>query len=278
MLTIFEYQKANEFLRDRWEEKKKKNPSFSLRAWSKKLGFESNAPLSLMMAGKRPVPKKYIPKFIKDLDLSPNEGLYLEALIEANKTKDPVAKEHYLKRMKELSPKKNINFVELDLYNYLQDPIHGVILEAMYLQKFYSDEKWIKKNLCHDRSLKEVKGALERLESLGLIENLDGVWTRTTNHVTSTRDVPKIALKNFHRNVSEYAAKAVYEQSVDKREYNNYFFNLKPEVIPEAKKEIRQFIKSFLEKYESEPGQGQETYSLNIQLFKVFGGHDEAIH
>jgi hypothetical protein len=44
---------------------------------------------------------------------------------------------------------------------------------------------------------------------------------------------------------------------------------LKKDKLVKAKKAMRQFINDFLTEYEAKPGDGDETYQLNLQLFQV---------
>lgn len=272
MLKVYDYEKAYLFIRDAWKEKKKKNTSFSLRAWSKKLGFENNAPLSLMIAGKRPIPKKYIPLFIRDLELSASEGLYLETLIEFDRSKDEEMRQFYYKRLQELSPQNEIKFREIELCHFFQDPIHFILLEATQLKNFKHDDiHWIRENLFLDTTLAEVETVLKRLEALGFLEKRNRRYHRIETHLISSRDIPSAVLKKFHENNALTGSKAVYEQSVNEREFNGFMFNIDPKEMDLIKKDIRNFIDSLMQRYEKPFGEGVSTYQLNSHFFRVFG-------
>ena len=65
------------------------------------------------------------------------------------------------------------------------------------------------------------------------------------------------------------AKDAIGAQSVDMREYSSLCFNLKADQFKKAREELREMVDSFIQKYEAEPFQSNETYQLNIQLFSL---------
>ena len=58
-----------------------------------------------------------------------------------------------------------------------------------------------------------------------------------------------------------------FEVDQDTFVYNMVY--LKKEKLTQAKKAMRQFIANFLSEFEAKPGEGDETYQLNTQLFKL---------
>lgn len=81
-MNIYTYNRPEIYLKDMLAAKKERNPQFSLRAWARLLGMKTHTPLQLMLASKRPIPKKYIPLFGKSLNLNDEEVVYLEAMID----------------------------------------------------------------------------------------------------------------------------------------------------------------------------------------------------
>ncbi len=270
-LNIYHYEDAFKYLYDSYVYKKEKNPSFSLRSWARNLGLKSHSPLQLMISGKRSISIKYIPKFIKSLSLSFNEGMYLENLIQMNQAKSLEEKELYLGRINELRPKITpLNSLELETFKFLQDPLHCLILEMSELKVFKNEPKWIKDRIHLEASINEIKEAITRLGILGLI-NIDKNKKITKNHqhITNTIDVADLATQKYHKNVLDLAKKAIDQQKIDEREFNSFCFNIDKNEIPELKKQVRRFIQNFIRKNESKSKHGNETYQLNVQLFSL---------
>ena len=270
MLSIYSYKCPNDFLKDRWTHLNEKNPSFSLRSWSKRMGFRNPSPLSLMMSGQRSIPKKHIPNFIRDLDLDENEAQYFETLVDLQRAKSPDQKIRYYNQLKKISPMSKLDIVELEQFHFLQDPLHTFILEMTALKGFKADPKWIQSRLKGEYSIAQVEKALDRLLKLNLLKKIGkSLVAKSQEHITNKPDIRDQAAQNYHQKISEIAAQRVIEQDVLEREFNSFSMNIKKQDIPMAKKIIREFIKTFIENVESKPKEGEETYQLNVQFFGV---------
>lgn len=271
MLSIYNYTEFHKFLRDAWENKKTQNPHFSMTAFSKKLGFENSAPLSLAMRGKRSLPKKYLPQVIQSLDLSQDEAQYLEALSDLSKAKTPEQKVLYLERLKKISPEKYLESDTVDEYKFLSDPLHGALLEMTDLKSFSTDPYWIQEKLAFHASIFDITDAFNRLRELRLIavDERTNAIAKTHRHFNTAPDVEDLSTQEFHQAACEWAKKAIVRQPVDDREFNSFAFNMKQKDIPKAKEKIRKFLDSFFEEFEAPAEQGEQTYQFNIQLFRM---------
>ncbi|MCO4754777.1 MAG: TIGR02147 family protein [Bacteriovoracaceae bacterium] len=98
-MNIYTYTQPEIYLKEMLAEKKRKNPQFSLRAWARLLGMKTHTPLQLMLASKRPIPKKYIPLFGKSLNLSDEEVIYLEVMIDHQRARSEADKKKCFERM-----------------------------------------------------------------------------------------------------------------------------------------------------------------------------------
>ena len=85
-MDTFSYLSSSKLLKDSFLLKKERSPSFSIRAWAKTLGLNSHGPLQQVLAGKRALPKKYLPAIKKSLSLTKKELDYLSLLIDLEKS------------------------------------------------------------------------------------------------------------------------------------------------------------------------------------------------
>lgn len=268
MPSIYRYTEPHTFLKDAWAAKKAKNPAFSMRSWSKKLGFGNNSPLSLMLSGKRPIPKKYIRAFAEELELDGRESQYLDALVDFGNARDPKERQYYLERLQAISPEAPMQILELEHFKCLGDPIHTCILEMIDLGGFQSDPTWIKRQLKFPATLERVESALDRLVALGLVRQTDdGRLEKCQRHLSTRRDVVDKGVQEYHQSVSELAAAMVQVQGLGVREFNAYAMNIHKDQLPLAKQLMREFIDRFIREVEAKPGDGQATYQLNVQFF-----------
>jgi uncharacterized protein (TIGR02147 family) len=79
-ISIYDYAKSSDFLRDTFNQIKKERPSYSIRAWSKQLQTNNPTSLARILSDERRIPKAMIPVICKALDLDPNETAYFELL------------------------------------------------------------------------------------------------------------------------------------------------------------------------------------------------------
>jgi len=269
-LSLFSYETAHELLAAAYKSKLSVNPTFSMRAWARKLGLASNATLSLMLSGKRSIPRKYIPIFVSELGLSSQEAIYFESLVELQKARGSRARSFYLERAQILRPKNAPSFVELESLRTLSHPLHMALLEMCELRNFSPDSKTIRKRLREPVSVRDIEDMIERLIGLGLLkESKTGQLQKTHKAISTRPDVVDAGSREYHRKVAMLAAVAIDEQALDEREFNGYAINVQRSALPKAKKLIRRFIEEFSGEVEADPGDGEETYQLNLQFFSL---------
>ncbi len=270
MLSIYEYSDAAQFLRDVWQEKKSRNSAFSERAWARSLGFKSNASLSLILHGRRGIPKSRIARISASIGLSSKESLYFEALAGVASSKSPEEREFYYARLQSLTPKTPLKRVEVEAYRYLGDPLHTHILEMTDLPNFDEDARWIQSRLRKSASLLEIREAVDRLVGLGLLqENESGKLKRTQSHVSTKQDFADKGVQKYHKNILALAADLLSQTPLSDREYGSYSLNIAKAKIPRAKELLREFVEKFIFEIEAPVQSGEETYQLSLQFFPV---------
>lgn len=269
VLKINHYQHAHEFLRDSWEQKRRKNPSFSLRSWAKQLGMASHAPLNLMLNGKRTIAKKHIPALIKSLGLAPKEGLYLETLIEYNQSRTAIEKELYFSRLRDLTPSEPLQTHEMQTLKLVSDPLHFQILEMTQLADFEPSPAWIQSRLRVPATTREIEEAIDRLLKLELLQKEGNGYKKTHRFVTNKPDVADLGAQAYHRAVSALAAELIAQVPVTEREYNGYTMSIKRESLPRAKLAIREFALRFIKEFTVTADDGEDTYQFNLQFFPI---------
>ncbi len=270
MICIYDYIDPKIYLQDIYLEKKKSNPSFSIRAWAKFLKMKHHNPLQEMLKGKRKIAKAYVPHFIKTLELTIDEGFYFDTLVSLQRAKANEEKELYLERLRSLSPRQSLSMFEVEAYRSIKDPLHVIITELSALKGFQNDARWIQKRLGFKKTISEIENAIERLIGLGLMkEDQNGNLVKIHDHIYSKVDGIDTGLQEYHQNVMELASKAITVQDPKEREYNAYCINIEKEKIPEMKKAIRRFMHDFATKFEAKSGTAENTYQLNTQFFNL---------
>jgi uncharacterized protein (TIGR02147 family) len=269
MLSIYNYQDPAKYLSDAFEQKRLKNPAFSLRSWAMQLGMKSHGPLHAMLKGQRNIPKKYVPLLIKSFKMEKKEANYFEALIDLQRSKSIEEKEMYSERLKAMGPKETREVSEVEAYKFFSEPMHGFILELSQQKGFKSTLGYIKSKLVQNTNLKSIEDILARLESLGLLVKEGNKLVKKVQHIYTTKDVMNLAVREYHKKLCHLASEQIETQSVETREYNGVCFNIKKSDIPKIKKSLRELSDQIIQEYEMSDGEGDETYQLNVHFFAL---------
>jgi uncharacterized protein (TIGR02147 family) len=269
MLPIYEYIDPAKYLTDALEDKKEKNPYFSLRSWAQQLGMKSHGPLHAMLKGQRNIPKKYIPLIIKSLKLSAKEAKFFELLVDYSRAKSIEEKDFYHEKLQALSPKELREVNDIEAYKYITEPLHIIIAEMAELNVFKNSVGWIKGRLRPHINLKDAEEIIERLINLEILKKEGNKLKKQIQHIYTSKEVMSKAVQLYHKKMGALAIEQISEQSIDEREFNAISFNIKKKDLPKIKEFIREFSDQMVQNFEAKSGEGEETYHLNVQFFSL---------
>jgi uncharacterized protein (TIGR02147 family) len=244
-----------QILREEYAYRRKKNPRYSLRAFSRYLGIPSG-PLSEILGEKRPLTKRMGQKFSQKLGLSPTElRTFLDEIAKKSK--------HWSSEMERVN-EVQYHQLDEDKFELVSSWHHYAIRSLITTRDFKNSPTWIARRLGITKS--EVKEALERMCRLGLVEKRQGELV-ASGGLTTTQDVPSAALRAFHESALELGAVALHKVPVDKRDITSITIAIDPSKLSRAKKIIRGFRRKLTEVLEE--GNPTEVYQLNVQLIPL---------
>ncbi|MAZ50022.1 MAG: hypothetical protein CME65_15780 [Halobacteriovoraceae bacterium] len=259
-----------EFISDRFEEIKARNPGYSLRAWAKSLGMKSHGPLHAILKKQRKIPKNLIIPLIKTLKLDKEEAKYFELLVDLSRAKKPEEIDFYKDKLAKLSPVPLREIHDLEAYKYLTDPIHFTVAEMTQLKEFNDSPAWMKKSLRVNQNMRELEVIIERLRNLGIVQRKKkNHYEKPLQHLYTKLEVTSEVVQNYHKFCSELAIDQVSKQDISEKEFNALCFNIKKKDLPQIKEQIRDFINRLVEENEAPAHEGDETYQLNVQFFSL---------
>ncbi|MAW07391.1 MAG: hypothetical protein CME61_03800 [Halobacteriovoraceae bacterium] len=269
-METYSYLNSSKLLKDRFNDKKERLPGFSIRAWAKSMGLSSHGPLQQILAGKRTLPKKYLPSLKKSLSLTKKEIDYLSLLIDLEKASSEEEKHLYLSRLKKLRPSNDdVHFLELENYKFFENPLHSIIRTLMERKDFKADPLWIQENIVFKATINEINEVINRLIELGGVEKKGGKLIKLKSAIQNKADVPSMGVKKFHQKMSIIAYEQVMEQEVNEKEFNSMSFNIKKEKVAEAKIRLRDFVNEFISEFQARPEESDLTYQINSQFFRL---------
>ncbi|MFL5814745.1 MAG: TIGR02147 family protein [Bdellovibrionia bacterium] len=272
MTSVYSYQSSRQFLLDQVNRWQNASGGDSIRNLAKRMKI-SHTLLVMLIQGKRPLRVKHAPALALGFGLSASERIYLQALIQSESAKDVEEKQLCQLWLSELHPARSqVNTRLLDEFELVSNWVHMAILSICEIKDFDPRPEAIAARLGGRVTSVEVRSALERLKSLGLIRfEKEGRFVPTQSQVTTQDDVASQGVRNYYKQVSDLAKEAVERQTVEQREFQGFAFAVARHKIPLAKEMIRKFRAQFLKAMESDvPENGyDDVYQMNIQMFQL---------
>lgn len=234
---------------------KLKNPSYSLRAFARRLGLVPSA-MSELINGKRGISRKRAEALLDRLMLDPvaKENLLCTIPFSIRRSRDPSLK---------TKPQTQLS---VDHYHTIAEWYHFAILSLAETEGFRCKPEWIAKRLGISEAV--AAQAIDRMLRLEMLEKISDKEWRTTGLSYNTSDhIANLSLRKAHHENLELAAESLNRDPVEQRDFVSTTMAIDPTLIPEAKRRIRQFhqeLSAFLES-----GKKTEVYKVSLQMIPL---------
>ncbi len=233
-----------ELLNEQFARRRLKNPAYSIRAFSQRLGVNHSA-LSEIINGKRKVGPKLGRRLADSLMLE--EDLRRDLFLQTRKSARDSA------------------VLEADRYKMIADWYHFAILSLAETKGFKSDVQWIARRL--EITASQAKEAVGRLVRLGLMKQSRSRLTVTGRAFSSPDHVSDTAVRQTHHQYLEMAQAALERGQIEQRDFTAMTMAIDPAKLPEAKRRIREFRDELCAFLESD--KKTEVFELCLQLFPL---------
>lgn len=225
--------------------KKEFNNSFSMRAFSKRIGVSSGA-LTEIFQNKRRVTANTARKILGNLNFSTDE---IEDFFQEKK----------LKRQRDF---KNLS---IDQYEVLSNWQYLALLNLIELPEGEHTPEVFAFRL--GLSTKKTQEYLEKLLRLEMIE-LDGLrYKRTFVRYQTSEDISNSAIKKYHRDTFALSENALREIAPELRDFSSIVLKMNIKNIKKIKTLIREFQDEISELVENDSP--EDIYHLNVHLYPV---------
>jgi uncharacterized protein (TIGR02147 family) len=242
-------------LRQRYSEMRIKNPSYSLRAFARRLDLNSGA-LSAFLNGKRRVSRKMAVRIADSLGLDPQERAEVLAHFPTKRVQSTAESGQPLQYLQ----------LTADQFRIISKWHHFAILSLIRTRGFQSNPKWIAARL--GITLPQAQEALSRLARLGFISvDENGKIRRSKSKYRTTDDVVSLSLRQGHAENLELAKDSLVKASLEQRDFTAVTMAIDPGKLPDAKERIRKFQDELADFLES--GDQTEVYKICVQLFPL---------
>ena len=268
--SVYQYRSASRYLLDRVVEKQKADRSFSIRKWSKEMGFPSHSLLAMVLQGKRSITLKQVPFLAKGLSLSTPEKMFFQGLIQIENARTPEEKEWCELFVSELRPKsiENTYVREIDEYISIANWIHPTLLALSDTTDSFRDADEAAKKIESTLTTSEIRVALERLVALELLKKDEfGVYRATCRRMTTKDDVANRGAREYHKQSAALVQEKIDSQDVLEREFQSMAIAVPANRIPLAKEMIRKFRSQFSLAIGSK--NSNQVYQFNLHFFRL---------
>ncbi len=241
-----------------------KNPRYSLRAFSRALGFEATV-ISQILSGKRVPALKTAQRLVKELGLSPDEqDHFFVSLAETHRARGLERLNPYFKDLES----KNSTQKELstELFRVIADWYHYAILALTMTRDFQPSPKWIAQEL--GISEIEAKLAIDRLIDLGFLAEKDGHLECTTEgFTTADKQLTTAALRTHQKQILENSILSLENDPIETRSHTSMTMAIDPRKLSTAKMMVEEFTQRLSKFLES--GKRTQVYELGVSLYPV---------
>jgi uncharacterized protein (TIGR02147 family) len=263
----FETFNYRQILKEELVERGKKNPSYSLRAFSKSVGL-TPAMVSAVLRGTRNLSSDAAHEVAIKLGYDPKAARTFSLLVSLDSAKDPSKRERLLEEIREYSPTLVTRDLTVDLFKTIADLSHVATLVLLELPKPQTKTKdFIATRL--GLAVPEVELILGRLKRLDLVEETpEGfrkLFTETLQIHTETRSA---ALQKFYKQALETAVLALGKQDLQERYFRSHTMVFDPKDLPKIAQAIEEFFLK-VGALTSQATHPTEVYHLGTQFFRL---------
>ncbi len=244
------------WLSEQFNERRKKNKKYSIRAFAKRLKLEASI-LSKILSGKRIASVAMVNRL--------SEALAVDIETKTSLINYAKRKEKYA-QVEKMNEEDQFRQITLDSFALISDWYHYAILELTYVNNFQNDIPWISSML--GISQVDVSNAIERLKRLNLLSEVNGKLIKTESLITNSKDgMTSEAVKNLQRSILVKALDAIDNTHQDEKDISSMTFAIDERKLPEAKEKIKKFRREMCHFLEN--GTQTKVYHLAVQLYPV---------
>jgi uncharacterized protein (TIGR02147 family) len=269
MDSIFSYIDYRLFLKDYYEEQKKKTRFFSYRYFAQKAGINSPNFLKQIIELKRNLTESTIDKFTAALKFNEKESQFFRHLVLFNQAKAVQGKQlHYavILSLMHTVKEQRLTALQHDFYNYWFVP---AIREMVSLHNFKNDYKKLAAAVQPPISAREARYAVTLLKKLGMIEQSpDGSYRQTSPAIISNSSVARMAVRSFNREMLRKAEEALDNTPVEDRQIYGMTIGISKECYNVLATEMAAFRDRVVAITNSDKSSNR-VYQLHLGLFPL---------
>jgi len=267
MKSVFEYLDYRAYLKDFYEERKKRQGFFSYRYFGDKVGIDPSYLLKVMLQS-RHLSEKSIPRVSTFCGLTGSEAEYFSTLIHFSKARSQGESKMLFEKLLSIRYVKSRRLVE-EQYEYFRTWYHPVVRSVLEYFDFQGDFALLGKQLSPPITAKEARASIQLLEKLHLIKNDEnGRYCLTDTAVTTGNEWHSAAIAAFQEQTIRLSQESVDRHDRRLRDISTVTMNICAADFEEIRERITEFRRSLIT-FVNESTGPDRTYQLNIQFFPL---------
>jgi uncharacterized protein (TIGR02147 family) len=268
MVNIYDYTNFREYLKDSFEDSKKRNNFFSHRFMAEHLGLSTPNLVLLIMQGKRNLTRNLCFKLSNFLRHTKREALYFDNMVSFLQAKTSDEKNKYLEAMFEIRHKVRAARIDEWQYRYYDNWYNPVIRELVTYPDFNGNLNKLSRKISPPISVTQVKKSIKILLELGLIKKKGTKFVQKDALISTGPEVNSFGVVEFHRKTSRLAAESFDRHKKDERDLTSCTLTITKTEFEEIKKNIADLRKKTME-LAQDGSPAARVYQLNLQLFPL---------
>lgn len=243
-LDYTKYILFSDYLIDVFHEKNAQNPSFSVRAFSKFLGYKNPTLLNDILRKKRKPTVELALRVVHKFSLPKHHADYLIKICEYERAKTARERDLITADLRKLLSQKKWQNIEIDLNELLRNPFVFLIYNMIALKDFKADAAYLNKRLRFKVTQKEVDRALSALVRMKYVRvDKNGSYRfaqeQTILSAHSSMAAPQVA-DQFHQRLVEMTHEAIKDHSPSERDLRSVILPIRKSDLPLIVDEIIQ--------------------------------------
>jgi uncharacterized protein (TIGR02147 family) len=263
---IFECDNYRAYLKRELVERIRKNPAYSLRAFSAQIGV-SPSMLSAVLKGGKNLSNEKASIISSRLRMNSQEENYFLGLVQLENTGDVQQKEKILHRLNEFSTDRKRHDLSIDHFHSVADWICVAAMALLSGSPRGMTPAEVAARLSITRF--EAEHAMNRWVNLDLLEVKEGRYSRLGDENLVVRSpAPNGALRKFHRTMLEKAIASLESQTNQEKFVGSETLAFDPDHLGEVSEAIEEAVRKIL-KIAKKSKNKKEVYHLGFQFFRV---------
>ena len=266
MKPIIEYSDFRQYMRDYYEERKRRSV-FSWREFSKIAGFTSSSYMKVVCDGKSKLSRIGVERTGTAMGLAGFEMEYFRAMVEYGQAATEAKKKAAYEKMLGIAKVHKVRVMEGDLFEFYDSWQNPVVRELAPLMRGATPGEMAK--ACYPEvTAAEVQKSLNFLTKAGLLKKAgDDAFVLAETSIRGTPDATRLALRGMHRQMSRLATPAI-DLPVEERHFSGVTMGLSRESFSKIENVLDECRRKIVA-IAAEDKNIDQVYRLNLQLFPL---------